>query len=321
MWRAIQRQNIIHIETLCAFLNLNDVQRQKIIKKSPFPLNLPLRLAHKIEKKTLEDPILKQFVPLQEEEKEEAGFDKNPVGDIEAKITPRLLKKYPGRALLIPSSACAMHCRYCFRRHFDYEKSDLREEIAQIAKDKSIKEVILSGGDPLSLSDEKLKEVLDQLQLPHIKRIRFHSRFPVGIPERIDSSFLSLLESTSKQIWFVIHINHPNEFDPVLFERLKEISRLGIPILNQAVLLKGVNDSIETLQTLFEGLADFGVLPYYLHQLDRVQGAAHFEVPLAEGHFLIRELAKRLSGYALPRFVQEERGKLHKTFLSFEQVL
>ena len=200
-----------------------------------------------------------------------------------------------------------MHCRYCFRRHFDYEPGEF-----DVPND--INEIILSGGDPLSLSDEKLRALLEKVNLPHIKRIRFHTRFPVGIPERIDQNFLAILDAVPQQVWFVVHINHPRELDPTVLEHLKEISRLGIPVLNQAVLLKGVNDSVEVLQELFEQLADHAITPYYLHQLDRVEGAAHFEA--TNGPELMRELAKRLSGYALPRYVREETGLPHKTVIA-----
>ncbi|MCP5469130.1 MAG: KamA family radical SAM protein [Chlamydiales bacterium] len=315
-WRAIQRENFTCIETLCSFLNLDPSQCEHLVRKPSFVLNLPRRLAHKIEKGRLDDPILRQFVPLLDEEKAVPNFVKNPVGDLEAKTTPRLLKKYKNRALLITSSACAMHCRYCFRRHFPYEVASLENEIRAIREDSKLNEVILSGGDPLSLSDQKLEEILDALNFPHIKRIRFHTRFPVGIPERIDNSFLQLLERIPQQVWFVVHINHPNEIDPILFEHLGEISRLGIPVLNQSVLLKGVNDSEDVLQRLFEELADHAILPYYLHQLDRVEGGAHFEVPHEEGLAIMQMLAKSLSGYSLPRYVQEVAGEAHKKLVA-----
>ncbi len=313
MWKAILRENFTRLDPLCTFLNLDDAQRKQLIPNSPFVLNLPRRLAHKIQKRTLDDPLLRQFVPFIYENEKKEGFTCNPVGDNESKQSTRLLKKYKNRALLMPTSACVVHCRYCFRRHFDYGESDLNHEIEQIARDGELNEIILSGGDPLSLSDERLAALLKRLEMPHIKRIRFHTRFPVGIPERIDHSFLSLLEKIPQQVWFMVHTNHPHELDPILFEKLKEIARLGIPVLNQTVLLRGVNDSVETLQRLFEELVDHGVQPYYLHQLDRVEGAAHFE---ADGRALMRELAKRLSGYALPRYVKEEAGYPHKSIVS-----
>lgn len=191
MWRQIQRTNFRRLAPLCTFLNLNEAQRKLVIERPSFALNLPLRLAHKIEKGTLEDPVLRQFLPLVEEEGTCEGFSADPVGDREAQQAPRLLKKYHNRALLMPTAACAMHCRYCFRRHFEYGESDLSRELELIAQDPTLNEIILSGGDPLSLSDERLAELLRGM--PQIKRVRFHTRFPVGIPERIDDSFLRMI--------------------------------------------------------------------------------------------------------------------------------
>ncbi|MCH9611390.1 MAG: L-lysine 2,3-aminomutase [Chlamydiales bacterium] len=307
MWREIQRTNFRKLQPLLDFLKLDDSQRQ-MVEKNDFALNLPQRLAHKMEKGTLDDPLVRQFLPLVLEKEPCEGFSSNPVGDDQAKCGTRLLKKYRNRALLMPTAACAMHCRYCFRRHFDYGVSDLSSEIKQIESDKDLNEIILSGGDPLSLSDDRLEEISDKLPA-HIKRLRFHTRFPVGIPERIDASFLAFLEKISQQVWFLVHINHANELDLLFFEKMREIARLGIPVLTQTVLLKGVNDSVDCLQRLFEELVDNGIQPYYLHQLDRVEGAVHFEV---SGHELMEELAKNLSGYALPKYVREVAGMPYK---------
>ena len=316
LWRQIQRENFTSIEKLCAYLKLDPIQTKKFTNIDSFPLNLPNRLADKIQKHTLDDPILKQFVPLQLERQKKACFVKDPVGDIQALVEPKCLQKYASRVLLVTTSACAMHCRYCFRKNFDYSplKSGFAQELSLIRKDPSLKEVILSGGDPLSLSNTQLKELTHALSnIPHIKRLRFHTRFPIGIPERIDGAFLDLLETCRVQVWFVIHSNHPKELDGEVLIALKKIQKLGIPVLNQWVLLKGVNDSVEILQTLCEKLVDHGIVPYYLHQLDRVEGAAHFEVSSARGKELVEELSKRLSGYGVPKYVQELVGELSKT--------
>lgn len=307
-WRQIQRENFTSLGKLCDFLNLDLTQREKLIEKSSFPLNLPKRLAEKITKGTLDDPILKQFVPFKEELQHHPEFLKDPVGDCQAQVTSKALHKYQGRMLLTTTGACAMHCRYCFRKNFDYApfSEGYEAELTYIRNDKSLREVILSGGDPLSLSNQVLGNLLEQIShIPHIKRIRFHTRFPIGIPERIDDEFLTLLKNSPLQICFVIHCNHPNELDAEILNALKRIQCLGIPVLNQSVLLKGINDSVSLLQELCEGLVDHGILPYYLHQLDRVQGSSHFEVPEEEGKSLISELQKRLSGYALPRYAKE----------------
>jgi EF-P beta-lysylation protein EpmB len=218
--------------------------------------------------------------------------------------------------LLVTTSACAMHCRYCFRQHFDYEthKKLFEDELNIIRNDTTVNEIILSGGDPLSLDDRILKNLLEGLaSIPHVKKVRFHTRFPIGIPERIDQSFLDLLQSIPLQFWFVIHTNHPNELDSDVLNALKSIQKLGIPILNQFVLLRGINDDVDVLAELCSQLADHGIMGYYMHQLDRVEGASHFEVPVEKGKELVKELAKRLPGYAVPRYVQEIAGMPSKT--------
>lgn len=319
LWRKVQRQNFSRIEPLADFLELSPENRQKLLAKPRFPLNLPLRLAEKIKKNTLDDPILRQFVPLQEELASTPGFVADPVQDQQFRKAKKLLHKYKRRALLISTSACAMHCRYCFRQNFPYETEDkgFDEELSLIRQDSTLSEIILSGGDPLSLSDSTLSSLLHSLEeIPHLTRIRFHTRFPLGIPERIDSSFLNLLGSVSKQLFFVIHCNHPAELDAEVIAALKKIQRLGIPVLNQSVLARGVNDDEKTLLALSETLIDHGILPYYLHQLDPVAGAGHFALPEGRGPELIRFIQENLSGFGVPRLVREEPGKPSKTFLN-----
>ncbi len=308
MWRKILRTNFTSWQTLANYLELD---ANAISKQSTFPLNLPKRLADKCEKGNIEDPILRQFLPSPDEEIAHPGDLRDPVGDQDSQRLPRLLHKYRGRALLITSSACAMHCRYCFRRHFDYaRKAPFGDELRVISRDTSLSEVILSGGDPLSLPNERLGPLLEALsQIPHIKRIRFHSRFPIGIPERLDEGFCHILEQARPQIIFVIHCNHARELDQDITSAL---ARLNVPLLNQAVLLKGVNDDKKSLKDLCEALCDNGIIPYYLHQLDRVEGGRHFEVDPEKGLLLLSELEKELPGYAIPRYVQEVAGEAHK---------
>lgn len=318
LWRKILRESFTQIASLMDFLELTPEQRKSIITRANFPLNLPRRLAEKIQKGTLDDPILRQFVPTKDEVVFQQGFGSDPVGDEACRKAPKLLHKYEGRVLLVSTSACAMHCRYCFRQHFDYETQDktFTSELQEIAKNPSIQEVILSGGDPLSLSDEKLQGLLEGINsIPHVTRIRFHTRFPIGIPERIDDSFLDMLSKVEKQIWFVIHVNHPLELDSEVLASLRRLQKSGCTILNQSVLLKGVNDSVETLKELSEVLIDHGIMPYYLHQLDRVQGAAHFEVEESTGHRLIKELSNLLPGYGVPKYVKEVAGEQSKVLL------
>jgi EF-P beta-lysylation protein EpmB len=318
LWRQIQKGNFIRIEQLLDFLELSEEKRGKILANPRFRLNLPQRLAAKIAKNTLDDPILRQFVPLEDELIETPGFSAEPLQDQRFQIKRKILHKYKGRALVVSTSACAMHCRFCFRQNFPYETEEkgFDEEIAYIAQDSTLSEIILSGGDPLSLSDATLAHFFRALDaIPHVKRIRFHSRFPIGIPERIDEPFLALLAASSKQIFFIIHVNHAREFDADVASAVKKILSLGIPVLNQSVLLKGVNDNEETLLALSETLVNGGVVPYYLHMPDRLQGAAHFEVSDERSHELIRFLQENLSGYGVPRLVREEPGRPSKTFI------
>jgi len=315
-WQEKLKKNFTSLEALASFLKLDEAKQEKLLKSPPFRLNVPLRLAEKMAKNSLEDPIFMQLVPLQEELKKDSGFALDPVGDQLVSITPKLLQKYEGRSLLLASSACALHCRFCFRQNFPYETAvkSFENELSELRANETIKEVILSGGDPLSMPDQKLDALLSALcEIEHLKRIRFHTRYPVAIAERIDDSFLKILAKCPKQIWFVVHINHPNELDEDLFERLKNVQKLGIPVLCQTVLLKGVNDSEKVLMTLFETLADNGIMAYYLHQLDKVQGAAHFEVEVEKGLHLIEGLRQKLSGYALPKYVAEISGRPSKT--------
>lgn len=318
LWKKILRQNFTKLEPLAQFLELNQQQIQLLLSKPKFIINVPLRLANKMAKGTLDDPLLKQFLPLKKELEVHSEFILDPVNDGCFRKSSKLLHKYEGRVLLTCTSACAMHCRYCFRQHFDYETQDktFREEIELIKQDSSIHEVILSGGDPLSLSDEILENLLLQIdEIDHIKRIRFHTRFPIGIPERIDTKFLSVIKNIRKQIWFVIHINHARELDVDILNSFKELQRLGCVLLSQSVLLKGINDDVETLKQLCEQLVDNGIIPYYLHQLDRVLGSSHFEVEKDQGKFLIQAIAQSLPGYAVPKYVQEIAGEPNKTSL------
>jgi EF-P beta-lysylation protein EpmB len=321
LWRQIQRGNFTQWEQLADFLHLDLLQRESILKNSKFSLNIPKRLAEKIVKGTLEDPILLQFLPTVKELSIQPNFIVDPVNDSNVRTSPKLLQKYPGRALLLCTSACAMHCRYCFRQHFDYEtiQKGWENELSAIANDPSLKEIILSGGDPLSLSDEQVEHLLDSLNaIPHVRLIRFHTRFPIGIPERIHDQFLEILSKSRKQIWFVIHCNHPRELDEEILSALKKLNKLGITLLNQAVLLKGVNDDVSTLAALCERLIEHGIFPYYLHQLDRVQGAGQFEVSEDKGLELISSLTKRLPGYGIPKYVKEIPGELSKVTLHKE---
>ncbi|OJU79903.1 MAG: EF-P beta-lysylation protein EpmB [Chlamydia sp. 32-24] len=317
-WKSILKTNFTNIDKLINYLQLDEKNAAKVLRHSKFIFNLPYRLAQKIEKNNVEDPLFKQFVPTIEELAYNPNFLVDPVQDQSFGCTKKLLQKYNGRALLVSTSACAMHCRYCFRQNFPYETKvkGFEEELSWLKNNSSVKEVILSGGDPLSLPNANLHNFIQECEkISHIKRIRFHTRFIIGIPERIDDEFIAMLKKSRFSFWFILHINHPREIDQDIIAKIDQLKRIGCNVLNQAVLLKNVNDNVETLVELCETLIDANIIPYYLHQLDRVQGAQHFEVKEEKGHFLIKELEKRLPGFAVPKYVKEIAGEPNKTRL------
>ena len=308
-----QRKGFKDPVAIADYLELRGEMRKRVIQRKDFPLHIPLRIAEKMPKGCISNPLALQFLPLDDELKGGGVID--PVGDRKSQKSDALLHKYEGRALLLTTGACAMHCRYCFRQNYPYQSS-IDEAISLISKDLSIKEVILSGGDPLSLSDKALKDIMLRLEeIAHVEIIRFHTRFIVGIPERVTAKFLDILAKCSKQVVFVVHVNCIEELDEDIFLALDQIRALSIPVLTQSVLLKNVNDSKSALYRLFWKLATKGVIPYYLHQLDRVTGALHFEVPKSKGLKLISELRDCLPGYAVPLFVQEIAGHPSKTVI------
>jgi EF-P beta-lysylation protein EpmB len=267
------------------------------------------------------DPLLAQVLPLGIEAEVVPGFGTDPVGDGGARRAPGLLHKYQGRALFVTTGACAVHCRYCFRRHYPYgdeprRLADWQEAIEILAGDTTLHEVILSGGDPLMLTDARLESLCSQIaEIGHVRRLRAHTRLPIVLPERVTDRLIAILLDAGPTPIVVVHANHPHELSNDCGAALRRLVRAGITVLNQAVLLKGVNDSVEALAGLCEGLVDLGVVPYYLHQLDRVAGAAHFEVDEATGRLLIVELRRRLPGYAVPRYVRETAGGEHKEII------
>jgi EF-P beta-lysylation protein EpmB len=315
-WKDRIRDNICSVRALADYLELDATHRSRLEMSPSFRLNLPLRLAEKIPKNCLDHPLARQFVPLKEESAREKGWLDDPVHDTAFQKSERLLQKYQGRVLVVSTGACAMHCRYCFRQNYSYPAAGSfpSQEVDLISRDPSIHEVILSGGDPLSLPDHVLARWVSALDsIPHVKRLRLHTRFPIGIPERITEDLLALLSHTRLQVWMVVHCNHALELDEEVCRALKRVLRSGIPVLNQAVLLRGVNDDLQAQIDLCSRLVDHGIQPYYLHQLDRVQGAQHFEVPVQQGLELIHALRSRVSGYAVPQYVAEIPGHPSKT--------
>ena len=286
-----------------------------------FPLRVPQAYVEKMQVGDANDPLLRQVFPLIDEAFNPDHFVADPVGDALAISSPGVLQKYQGRALLLTTGACAIHCRYCFRRHFPYGDSNplasqWQQTLAQLSVDQSVNEVILSGGDPLALSDDKLSQLVADIEaIPHIKRLRIHTRLPVVLPQRIDSKCLDWLQNTRLKVVMVIHTNHTNELDQKSAEALQKLANVGCQLLNQAVLLKGINDSDTALIALSERLFELNVMPYYLHLLDRVKGASHFEVSEQNGIDLVNAIRKKLPGYLVPRLAREQQGEASKTVI------
>jgi len=319
LWQQSMQAAIRNPVELCRLLGLSGhFAEQAQQADALFPLFAPREYVARMHPGDEADPLLRQAMPLHLETKQIPGFEHDPVGDSLAVQAPGLLQKYRGRVLLITTGVCAVHCRYCFRRHFPYDEAPRSLDhwepaLKQIAADSSIREVLLSGGDPLTLADSRLENLLTNLaKIPHLRRLRIHTRLPIMIPSRITSRLIQLLRQTLLTTWMVIHATHPAELGGDVDKGLARLTDAGIPLLNQAVLLRGVNDDVETLAELCESLIDRRAAPYYLHQLDRVAGAAHFEVSPAEGKRLLGELQKILPGYAVPRYVQEIAGELSK---------
>ena len=283
-----------------------------------FPLRVPRGFVARMRRGDPRDPLLRQVLPLDDEMRPMPGFGLDAVGDGAAKTAPGVIQKYRGRALLVATGSCAIHCRYCFRRHFPYAEETAardgwRDAVDLIRRDASIEEVLLSGGDPLSLSNGKLAELTGALaDIPHLRRLRIHSRLPIVVPERVDDGLMGWLSTLPWPVTLVVHANHANEFDGTVDAALGRLRAAGVHLLNQAVLLRGVNDSVDALGALSERGFAAGVLPYYLHQLDRVAGVAHFEVDDAHARALHAGLAARLSGYLVPRLVREIPGDTGK---------
>lgn len=265
------------------------------------------------------DPLLSQVLPLNDEALILPGYVADPLEEADHQPASGLIHKYAGRVLLIASPNCAINCRYCFRRHFPYSdnspsRAQWQQALDYLRADTTIQEAILSGGDPLAANDRQLAWLVGELeQIPHLKRLRIHTRLPVVIPDRVDTLLLDWLKSTRLQKVVVLHINHANEIDQAVVDACTRLTQAGATLLNQSVLLRDVNDSVTTLAALSERLFEAGVLPYYLHVLDPVQGAAHFDVPDSEARELVAELRNHLPGFLMPRLVREIPGKRSKT--------
>jgi EF-P beta-lysylation protein EpmB len=284
-----------------------------------FRLQVPRGFVRRMRRGDPDDPLLRQVLPLGEELEVGDGYSLDPLREQQSMAAPGVLHKYHGRVLLTLTGACAVHCRYCFRRHYPYSDATAGRANAQLAIDylqrhPEVEELILSGGDPLSLSDNRLQSLVTRLaSIRHLKRLRIHSRLPVVLPERVDQRLLDWISTPRFSVVLVIHCNHANEIDVPLREAMDKLRAAGVTLLNQSVLLRGVNDRLDTLLQLSERLFEAGVLPYYLHQLDPVQGASHFAVTEQAGRQLVDAMRKRLPGYLVPRLVREDPGQPSKT--------
>jgi EF-P beta-lysylation protein EpmB len=319
-WQQLLADAIKDPEELCRALDLDlDILAGAHPAIRQFPLRVPRSFVAKMRRGDPHDPLLRQVLPIADELKVVEGFGLDPVGDLASKATQGLLHKYAGRALLVTTGACAVHCRYCFRRHFPYADESASSDgwqgaLNHLRADTSVTEIILSGGDPLSMSDRRLTQLSDGIQsISHLRRLRIHTRYPIVLPERIDAEFLAWLADIRLQKVVVIHANHPREIDAATRRACSDLRAAGATVLNQSVLLAGVNDDCDTLAELSEALFACGVLPYYLHVLDAVQGAAHFDVPEPAALALHRELAARMPGYLVPKLVREIPGAASKT--------
>lgn len=286
-----------------------------------FPLRVPRSFVARMQHGDRNDPLLRQVLPISEELLTAKGHSSDPVADTSNLAAPGVIHKYKTRALLITTGACAVHCRYCFRRHYPYElehasKQNLEPALAYIREHTELNEILLSGGDPLSLPDAKIQQLSAALQaIPHIKRLRIHTRQPVVLPSRITASLLQIISSWGGNAVIVLHVNHANEINADLKAAITQLKSTGATLLNQAVLLKGVNDSVEAQVDLSESLFSAGVLPYYLNLLDKVEGAAHFDIEEQTALNLYRKVQIHLSGYLLPRLVRDNGGNHSKSLI------
>ncbi|MFK5971551.1 MAG: EF-P beta-lysylation protein EpmB [Candidatus Marithrix sp.] len=308
-WQSNLRQAIRNPVRLLELLELSNLE----YSTNSFNLLVPMGYVKRMRKGDPNDPLLRQILPLPKENQKSIQFSNDPVGDLVAEKIPGLLQKYHGRVLLLLTTACAIHCRYCFRQHSKFSTSQYQTILNNIKTDPSITEVILSGGDPLILSDDYLTKLINSIaNIPHVKRLRIHTRLPIVLPERVNSELLTCLTKNRLQPIIVVHVNHANEIDDEVKQALQSLIAANITVLNQSVLLYGINDNITALTNLSETLFNCRVLPYYLHLLDRVQGAAHFEVEESKAIQLLEQMRIQLPGYLVPKMVREIAGMPYK---------
>ena len=292
--------------------------QQHFAARKLFPVRVPRPLMTRIKKGDINDPILKQVMPLDLEFSITDGYSEDPLEEHDT-VAPGLLHKYKHRVLMMVKTGCAINCRYCFRRHFPYadnspNKARWQQALSYIEQHLEINEVIFSGGDPLMASDDHLQWLITEIEkIPHVTRLRIHTRLPIVIPQRITPALVKTLSLTRLKPVIVFHINHANEIDTNVSQAIEPLLAARIPLFNQSVLLKGINDNANTLAALSEGLFDVGIQPYYLHLFDKVQGVAHFDVTEAEAKKITLQLMAILPGYLMPKLVREIAGEANKT--------
>ncbi|MDE1461304.1 EF-P beta-lysylation protein EpmB [Spartinivicinus poritis] len=314
-WQQILSSVVTDADELFHLLRLNPAEAPSHLEAvKQFPLRVPIPFINRIEPGNWNDPLLQQVLPIAQELAPQPGFTADPLGEQDKNVAKGIIHKYQGRLLLIVGTSCAVNCRYCFRRHFPYEDNrpntqQWQSALEYITNDTSISEVIFSGGDPLAVNDKRLAWLVESIAaIPHVTRLRIHSRLPIMIPQRITDEMLSWFTQTRLKPVMVIHCNHPNEIDQDVCAALHKLRDHNVTLLNQAVLLKGINDQLETQIQLSETLFQQGVLPYYLFLLDRVFGAAHFEVSEREAKQLVGEMLKQCPGYLVPKLAREQAG-------------
>ncbi len=319
-WQTIMQQAVSDVDELLALVQVDRQQLPSLDESSPFAVRVPRSFIQRMQIGAPNDPLLRQVLPLGAENNAVPGFVNDPLEETDGVRGPGIVSKYHGRTLLITTGACPVHCRYCFRRHFPYQERALRgalDSSLAILETLDHDEVILSGGDPLSLSNARLGRLFDGLgRLPHLKRLRIHTRFPVIVPQRVDQGLMELLTSLPVPLVLVTHINHAQEIDANVAAAIWDLRTTGATLLNQAVLLDGINATATAQANLAETLLKTGVVPYYLHQLDPVAGAAHFQVSDRAARTIMAELRTTLPGYLVPRLVRETPGEAAKTPLA-----
>lgn len=320
-WQQQLKTSVTDVRDLYRVLKINeDMDRQALDAQQSFACRVPHAFISRMKKGDENDPLLLQVLPVGTEMQVTSGFSKDPLDEKAFNPVPGLLHKYDNRVLLTLTGACAVNCRYCFRRHFPYEenmpsKNNWLSILKYIEENKAIDEVILSGGDPLLLKDNLLTEFVAKLEkIKTVKRLRIHTRLPVVIPERVTDELVALLTGTRFDSVLVIHCNHPNEIDQALSSALLRFQSTRVTVLNQSVLLKNINDDVTVLAQLSLKLLSVGVLPYYLHQLDPVEGAGHFMVSDENAKMLMQKLKAQLPGYLVPKLAREVPGMKHKQF-------